>query len=96
MVLHAYTPDNQAKAQAELDAIVGHGGKVTDTGIAKLCYIHCIVKETLRMHPSGPLLSWACTTRHRRRARRRPPRLSRHDGHAKHVGHCARPRHLGL
>ena len=64
MVLH---PDIQAKAQAELDAVVGRGGGVTDADVANLPYIQCVVKETLRMHPPGPLLSWA--------------RLAIHDAH---------------
>ncbi|RLM86641.1 cytochrome P450 78A5-like [Panicum miliaceum] len=64
MVLH---PDIQAKAQAELDAVVGRGRGVTDADVANLPYIQCIVKETLRMHPPGPLLSWA--------------RLAIHDAH---------------
>ncbi|CAL5061750.1 unnamed protein product [Urochloa decumbens] len=64
MVLH---PDIQAKAQAELDAVVGHSRVVADADVARLPYIQCIVKETLRMHPPGPLLSWA--------------RLAIHDAH---------------
>ena len=47
MVLH---PDIQAKAQAELDAVVGRGRGVTDADVANLPYIQCVVKETLRMH----------------------------------------------
>jgi cytochrome P450 len=64
MVLH---PEIQAKAQAEVDAVVGRGRAVTDEDVARLPYIQCIVKETLRMHPPGPLLSWA--------------RLAVHDAH---------------
>ncbi|XP_040382179.1 cytochrome P450 78A5-like [Oryza brachyantha] len=56
MVMH---PEIQAKAQAELDAVVGGGRAVTDDDVASLPYIQSIVKETLRMHPPGPLLSWA-------------------------------------
>ncbi|WVZ57285.1 hypothetical protein U9M48_007690 [Paspalum notatum var. saurae] len=58
MVLH---PDIQRKAQAELDAVVGRGGgaAVSDADVARLPYLQCIVKETLRAHPPGPLLSWA-------------------------------------
>ncbi|KAL6656917.1 hypothetical protein ACP70R_004697 [Stipagrostis hirtigluma subsp. patula] len=64
MVLH---PEIQEKAQAELDAVVGRGVAVADGDVASLPYIQCIVKETLRMHPPGPLLSWA--------------RLAVHDAH---------------
>ncbi|KAF0930371.1 hypothetical protein E2562_032265 [Oryza meyeriana var. granulata] len=64
MVLH---PDIQAKAQTEVDAVVGRGRAVSDADVANLRYLQCIVKETLRVHPPGPLLSWA--------------RLAVHDAH---------------
>nr|XP_027122411.1 cytochrome P450 78A5-like [Coffea arabica] len=56
MVLH---PDIQSKAQAEIDCVVGTSRMVTDADLPNLPYLHAIVKETLRMHPPGPLLSWA-------------------------------------
>lgn len=57
MVLH---PNIQAKAQAEIDAVMGKSGRlVSDSDLSKLPYLRAIVKETLRMHPPGPLLSWA-------------------------------------
>lgn len=57
MILH---PDIQAKAQAEIDGIVGDSGsQVSDSDLSKLPYVRAIIKETLRMHPPGPLLSWA-------------------------------------
>ncbi|KAG6635619.1 cytochrome P450 78A5 [Carya illinoinensis] len=55
MVLH---PDIQAKAQTEIDNMVGMRS-VSDSDLPNLPYLHGIVKETLRMHPPGPLLSWA-------------------------------------
>ncbi|KAL5723199.1 hypothetical protein ACHQM5_006623 [Ranunculus cassubicifolius] len=58
MVLH---PDIQAKAQAEIDTLFG-GDKsrlVSDSDLAQLPYLQAIVKESLRVHPPGPLLSWA-------------------------------------
>lgn len=64
MVLH---PDIQAKAQSEIDAVVGARCLVSDSDLPNLPYLQAIVKETLRMHPPGPLLSWA--------------RLSIHDTH---------------
>jgi len=56
MVLH---PDIQAKAQAEIENVVGSGRPVSDADLPNLPYLHAIVKETLRVHPPGPLLSWA-------------------------------------
>ncbi|KAH9621105.1 hypothetical protein KSS87_022904 [Heliosperma pusillum] len=56
MVLH---PDIQAKAQAEIDTVVGANKPVSDSDLPNLPYLQAIVKETLRVHPPGPLLSWA-------------------------------------
>ncbi|CAD6216714.1 unnamed protein product [Miscanthus lutarioriparius] len=63
MALH---PDIQAKAQSELDAVVGTRS-IADDDVVNLPYVQSIVKETLRMHAPGPLLSWA--------------RLAIHDAH---------------
>ncbi|KAF0921755.1 hypothetical protein E2562_017021 [Oryza meyeriana var. granulata] len=52
MALH---PDVQSKAQAEIDAAAA----AADGDAAGLRYLHCVIKECLRMHPPGPLLSWA-------------------------------------
>ena len=52
-------PEIQAKAQAEIDAVVGNTRPVSDSDIPNLPYLQAIVKETLRVHPPGPLLSWA-------------------------------------
>ncbi|KAG0485403.1 hypothetical protein HPP92_009482 [Vanilla planifolia] len=56
MVLH---PEIQAKAQAEIDAVVGKTRPVSDEDVPHLSYLRSIVKESLRLHPPGPLLSWA-------------------------------------
>ncbi|KAL9231524.1 hypothetical protein vseg_006746 [Gypsophila vaccaria] len=56
MVLH---PDIQAKAQAEIDSVVGRNNPVSDSDLPNLPYLQSILKETLRVHPPGPLLSWA-------------------------------------
>ncbi|KAI3777506.1 hypothetical protein L1987_47306 [Smallanthus sonchifolius] len=55
MVLH---PDIQARAQSEIASVVG-ARPITDSDLDNLPYLHAIVKETLRVHPPGPLLSWA-------------------------------------
>ncbi|MED6122910.1 hypothetical protein PIB30_044344 [Stylosanthes scabra] len=55
MVLH---PEMQTKAQCEIDEVVG-SRPVSNNDIPNLPYLQCIVKEILRVHPPGPLLSWA-------------------------------------
>ncbi|KAK8653537.1 hypothetical protein V6N13_127532 [Hibiscus sabdariffa] len=55
LVLH---PEVQAKLQREIDGAVTNK-TLTDADVAKLPYLQAVVKETLRMHPPGPLLSWA-------------------------------------
>ncbi|CAK9232646.1 unnamed protein product [Sphagnum troendelagicum] len=56
LVLH---PEIQAKVHAELDSVVGKERDVRDSDIVSLHYLQAVVKETLRIHPPGPLLSWA-------------------------------------
>ncbi|XP_009790925.1 cytochrome P450 78A7-like [Nicotiana sylvestris] len=48
----------QEKLHNELETIVGNEN-VTDAHIAKLPYLQAVIKETLRLHPPGPLLSWS-------------------------------------
>ncbi|KAG6791318.1 hypothetical protein POTOM_000435 [Populus tomentosa] len=56
MVLH---PDIQAKARQEIEKLTGNHRQVQDSDIPNLPYLQAIVKEVLRLHPPGPLLSWA-------------------------------------
>lgn len=56
MVIHQ---DIQEKAQQEIHQIVGLNRPVQDSDIPNLPYLQAIVKEVLRLHPPGPLLSWA-------------------------------------
>lgn len=56
MVLH---PDVQSKAQEELDRVVGRSRAVLESDLQSLVYLPAVVKEVLRLHPPGPLLSWA-------------------------------------
>lgn len=56
MVIHQ---DVQTKARQEIDTCVGQNGHVRDSDIQNLPYLQAIVKEVLRLHPPGPLLSWA-------------------------------------
>nr|QNS29962.1 cytochrome P450 [Nothapodytes nimmoniana] len=56
MVLH---PDVQAKVQEEVDTMVGRSRPLTESDIPSLVFLQAVVKEVLRLHPPGPLLSWA-------------------------------------
>uniref|UniRef100_A0A1W7HBV3 Cytochrome P450 n=1 Tax=Scoparia dulcis TaxID=107240 RepID=A0A1W7HBV3_SCODU len=56
MVLH---PEVQAKVHDELDKVVGRSRAVTEADLAELVYLTAVVKEVLRLHPPGPLLSWS-------------------------------------
>ena len=49
-------PDALRKAQAEIDARVGHDRLLDESDIADLPYLRCVINETLRMFPPGPLL----------------------------------------
>ncbi|KAL2349146.1 hypothetical protein Fmac_003146 [Flemingia macrophylla] len=55
MVLH---PEIQEKVQSEIDGVCGSKA-VSDADVANMRYLQCVVKEALRVHPPGPLLSWA-------------------------------------
>lgn len=56
MALH---PDVQSKVHAELDKVVGRSRAVTESDVTTLGYLTAVVKEVVRLHPPGPLLSWA-------------------------------------
>ncbi|XP_047335174.1 cytochrome P450 78A6-like [Impatiens glandulifera] len=56
MVLH---PDVQSRVQDELDRVVGKSSSVKESHITDMVYLPAVVKEVLRLHPPGPLLSWA-------------------------------------
>ncbi|MED6130396.1 hypothetical protein PIB30_000906 [Stylosanthes scabra] len=44
------------KAREEVDAVIGKKRVVEESDIGNLPYIQAIVKETLRLHPAGPLI----------------------------------------
>lgn len=56
LVLH---PDIQSRVHQELDRIVGSSRPVMESDVPSLVYLQAVVKEVLRLHPPGPLLSWA-------------------------------------
>ncbi|KAH6758897.1 hypothetical protein C2S51_019132 [Perilla frutescens var. frutescens] len=49
-------PHVLSKARAEIDNRIGHGRLLDEADIGELPYLRCIIKETLRMYPAGPLL----------------------------------------
>ncbi|CAL9133973.1 unnamed protein product [Musa textilis] len=49
-------PEILRKAREELDAVVGKNRLVEESDIPNLPYLRSIVKETLRLHPTGPLI----------------------------------------
>lgn len=48
-------PKILAKAQQEIDSVVGRDRLVTELDLPQLTYLQAIVKETFRLHPSTPL-----------------------------------------
>jgi cytochrome P450 len=44
------------KAQEEIEAVVGRDRRVGEEDLGGLKYLKCIVKESFRMHPSGPFI----------------------------------------
>ncbi|KAG6401470.1 hypothetical protein SASPL_138327 [Salvia splendens] len=56
LVLHK---DVQSCVQRELDAVVGKTRAVTESDLTELVYLTAVVKEVMRLHPPGPLLSWS-------------------------------------
>ncbi|KAK4352158.1 hypothetical protein RND71_027676 [Anisodus tanguticus] len=49
-------PESLKKAQAEIDERIGHERLVDESDINNLPYLRCIINETFRMYPAGPLL----------------------------------------
>ncbi|KAG6626437.1 hypothetical protein I3843_15G042800 [Carya illinoinensis] len=56
MSLLLNNPDVLKKAQVEIDNHVGLDRLLDQPDLAELPYLHCIINETLRMYPAGPLL----------------------------------------
>ncbi|XP_068669067.1 premnaspirodiene oxygenase-like [Aristolochia californica] len=50
------TPDTLAKAQEEVRRVLKGMKTISDTNFQQLNYLKSVIKETLRLHPPGPLL----------------------------------------
>ncbi|MBA0808628.1 hypothetical protein Gohar_024352 [Gossypium harknessii] len=44
------------KARTEIDTVVGQNRLIEESDLPNLPYLHCIINETFRMKPTGPLL----------------------------------------
>ncbi|KAL8122470.1 cytochrome P450 93A3-like [Apium graveolens] len=49
-------PSIMERARLEIDTVVGKSRLVEESDLVNLPYLQAIVKETLRLHPSGPLI----------------------------------------
>ncbi|KAK7345105.1 hypothetical protein VNO77_15553 [Canavalia gladiata] len=49
-------PDKMSKAREEIELVVGNNRLVEESDIPNLPYVQSILKETMRLHPSGPLI----------------------------------------
>ncbi|KAJ0986589.1 hypothetical protein J5N97_004945 [Dioscorea zingiberensis] len=56
MALLLNHPEAMTKARAEIEEHVGHARLVMESDISKLRYLNNVIKETLRLFPTGPLL----------------------------------------
>jgi len=56
MVEMIKNPKVMEKAQNEVRQVFSRKGSVDETVLSEMKYLKCIVKETLRLHPSAPLL----------------------------------------
>lgn len=50
-------PEEQERALAEIEEVVGDSSEVTFEHLGKLKYLECIIKESLRLQPSVPLFA---------------------------------------
>ncbi|KAK4486407.1 hypothetical protein RD792_009081 [Penstemon davidsonii] len=56
-------PDVMIKAQQELDTLIGKNNVVEESHIEKLPYLHAVMKEVLRLHPTLPLMVPHCPSK---------------------------------
>jgi len=61
-LLMALYPDVQAKAQEEIDRVVGKDRLPIGSDRANLKYVDCVMREVMRLYPVAPLGEWAVKT----------------------------------
>ncbi|KAF5476689.1 hypothetical protein F2P56_003403 [Juglans regia] len=49
-------PNIMERAQEDVRRVVGNKLKIDENDIHQMCYLKCVLKETLRLHPPAPLL----------------------------------------
>nr|ATG29958.1 CYP750C30 [Taxus chinensis] len=49
-------PHVAKKLQQEIESVVGKNGTVTESDLGSMEYLQCVVKESLRLYPPGPML----------------------------------------
>jgi cytochrome P450 len=85
-------PETQARAHAQLDAVVGRPRLPTFAGYQHLPYIRAMIKELFTLETSRSVNH--ATSEHPRRLVRRDISAQRHDLHRKCVAHEPRSRDL--
>ena len=49
-------PRAMKRLQQEIESVVGQHGKVKESDLSTVKYLHCVVKGTLRLYPGAPLV----------------------------------------
>jgi len=57
-LLMALYPDVQARAQEEVDRVIGKDRLPNVTDRANLKYVDCVLREVMRLNPVAPLGEW--------------------------------------
>lgn len=50
-------PEEQQKVYREIQSVIGNKSSITIEDLQELKYLECVIKETLRLYPSVPLIS---------------------------------------